>query len=286
MDASRIELGSELVYPAGSQMRADIEAHAASGEPPVEPKLAATVLLARPARDPKDVCELFMMLRAKTMAFVPDAVVFPGGSAKKGPVSGDVAWSGPSPAEWGKRTGLSEEDAYRVVLAAVRELFEESGVLLASVGGEGVPDTSEGSHLLGCRAAIEAHELDFEEFLKTERLTVRADHLGLRSRWITPEFHPRRYDTFFFAARLPQGQQAHGLTTESVKAGWMTPREVLAAADAGRLKVMPPTVCNLALCMREPDLDRFLRGRNSVGVTMSAPVSDGRGGYEMRCVLR
>lgn len=235
---------------------------------PTEPRLAATVMLLREGADAG--LEVFMMRRAHTMAFVPDAVVFPGGGVSRLDYD-PCPWDGPSPAEWSEKIGCSESDAAAFVVAAVRELFEECGVLLASPAKAGGLALN-ASSWLDARRSLDGHELSLSAFLKRERLVLRADLLSLQSHWITPPYESRRYDTCFFAARIPEGQRADSKTTESNGAAWIRPKEMLDLADRGEAIVVPPTVSNLSMLARTHSIDELFSG-TCVPNVMLRPVA-------------
>ena len=162
---------------------------------PVVPRFAATVMLVRdsapgqtkyriddgafPPEFPKgQELEVFMMRRVKTMDFVPDAVVFPGGRVDPRDSNPELPWCGPSPAEWAKLIGRAENDARRIVVAAAREVFEETGVLLAGPEhGTVVKDLSDPSWASD-REALVHHELSFADILIRRGLVLRTDLLG------------------------------------------------------------------------------------------------------------
>jgi 8-oxo-dGTP pyrophosphatase MutT (NUDIX family) len=127
------------------------------------------------------------------------------------------------------------------VCAAVRETFEESGVLLAGPDAHTVVADTSGAQWQQARRALEAHELSFAEFLVSRGLVLRADLLGAWSHWITPEFEPRRFDTRFFVAVLPEGQSVGNLAQEADRAAWTPLSQVLAAVAAGNSSMLPPT---------------------------------------------
>jgi 8-oxo-dGTP pyrophosphatase MutT (NUDIX family) len=128
--------------------------------------------------------------------------------------------------------------ARALVCAAVRETFEESGVLLAGTDSEVLADTA---RFAPARQALVSRELSLASFLADAELTLRADLLRPWSNWLTPASEPRRYDTRFFVATLPEGQHADGATTEADSSGWQRPEEAIADAQAGRRVLLPPT---------------------------------------------
>jgi 8-oxo-dGTP pyrophosphatase MutT (NUDIX family) len=156
------------------------------------PRLAATVLLLRPPR------QVYLVRRAATMAFAGGMYAFPGGAVDPRDSATDLDWVAPP-----NRLGLPAGTARGVVCAAVREVFEETGVLLAGEStGAALADVST-VDWEERRRAVEAREVGFAEVLREAGLVLRGDLLAAWSRWITPESEPRRYDTYFFLARLP-----------------------------------------------------------------------------------
>lgn len=209
--------------------------HAAKPDQPVTPRDAATVLL---LRDGTDGVEVFLQRRVAAMAFAGGMTVFPGGGVDQRDADAEVSWSGPAPAEWANWFSCAEPLARALVCAAVRETFEESGVLLAGTASGTLADTSA---YAAARQALVKRELSLAAFLADAGLTLRADLLRPWANWLTPEIEPRRYDTFFFAAALPEGQVADGATTEAESSGWQRPADAIADAEAGRRALLPPT---------------------------------------------
>jgi hypothetical protein len=137
--------------------------------------------------------------------------------------------------------GTSEAQARALVCAALRETFEESGVLLAGPTEDTVVADTTGDDWEADRRRLEARELSFTGFLDRRGLRLRTDLLGWWGSWVTPVFEPRRYDTRFFVARLPDGQVTRDVSTESDHVVWMAVRDIVAAVDGGRLAMLPPT---------------------------------------------
>lgn len=219
-----------------------------SGETiPAEPRNAATVLLVRPA--PAGVTgqgpEVYLMRRQQSMAFAGGMWVFPGGGVDPADADPAVAWAGPTPAEWAERLGVAEALARALVCAAVRETFEESGVLLAGADDSSVVADTTGDDWEADRVALEARELAFHDFLLQRGLVLRSDLLGAYSAWLTPIFEPRRYRTWFFVASLPQGQVTRDISRESSAVEWRTARSAVDMALSGEVLMMPPTLQNL-----------------------------------------
>ncbi|MFI1394130.1 NUDIX hydrolase [Streptomyces sp. NPDC020681] len=214
----------------------------ASGElSPVEPKRAATVML---LRDTADGPAVHMLRRRASMAFASGAYVYPGGGVDARD-SRPIRWAGPPLDAWADRLGVDEQSAQAVVCAAVRETYEEAGVLLAGLTPDSVVGDTTGDDWEADRQALVDRELSFADFLDRRGLVLRSDLLGAWARWITPEFEPRRYDTWFFVADLPEGQRTRNASTEADRTVWIRPAEATAGYDKGDLLMMPPTVATL-----------------------------------------
>ena len=208
---------------------------------PAEPRDASTVVLLRGGDGAEGGLEVYLLRRTVDMAFAGGFCVFPGGRVDPRDFDHHIGWVGPSPAEWGAMLGATEEHARALVCAAVRETFEESGVLLAGPTEDTVVGDTTGDDWEQDRQALEAHELAFTDFLDARGLKVRSDLLQWWGSWITPVFEPRRYDTRFFVAQLPQGQVTRDVSSESDQVVWMSVRDVIDAVDAKRLAMLPPT---------------------------------------------
>lgn len=197
---------------------------------PAPARPAATVVLLHPG-----TFEVYVLKRASTMVF-GGVHAFPGGRVD--PSDRPVTIR----PDWPARLGLPEEQARAVVGAAVRELFEEAGVLLAGPVAE--PDRTvgdvSGAGWEADRAAVARHELGMAELLARRGLRLRDDLLLPWSRWITPEFEPKRFDTWFFVALLPEAQEARDVSGEAEGTSWLHP----GATDG--LTMLPPTRVTLA----------------------------------------
>lgn len=208
---------------------------------PVEPKDASTVVLLRGGDGHQGGLEVYLLRRTLNMAFAGGFCVFPGGGVDPRDFDHEVGWVGPTPAEWAVLLDTSETHARALVCAAVRETFEESGVLLAGPTADTVVSDTTGDDWEADRVALEKRELSFTEFLDRRGLKIRSDLLQLWGSWITPIFEPRRYDTRFFVAELPEGQITRDVSTESDEVVWMAVRDVVDAVDDQRLAMLPPT---------------------------------------------
>lgn len=271
--------GETLEVPMSEQLARMYEEFHAAGAAPVEPRLAATVMLVRSPR------EVFMLRRAATMAFVPEAVVFPGGGVDATDVDARCPWIGPGEEAWARRMGTSADVARRVVTAAAREVFEECGVLLAGdERGVCAVDASEPAWAEE-RRRLAGHEVSFADVLSRHGLALRSDLLGLRSHWLTPVFEPRRYDTYFFAALAPAGQDPDSRTTEADGAGWVDPRLMLERGAVGAVRLVPPTAYNLAHLANAPSAGAFVAGVEHASRVMLEPAVRDGGKAVLTCLL-
>ncbi len=179
----------------------------------------------------------------------------------------EQSWAGPDTAWWAARLDCAESAARGLVCAAVRETFEESGVLLAGPAPNTVvPDTT-GEDWEADRAALVARELAFRDFLDRRGLVLRTDLLDAWARWITPEFEPRRYDTYFFLARLPAAQLTRDVGGEAEHVLWGPP------AVLAELPMLPPTLAVLRALSRYPTLDAAMTAERDV-TTAIMPRAD------------
>ncbi len=226
----RVQLPPQLVE--------DARAFADGTREPAEPRNAATVVLLRHgAQGP----EVYLLRRQVSMAFAAGMCVFPGGGVDPRDFDHAIAWTGPSPQEWAGRLGTDEAVARALVCAAVRETFEESGVLLAGESPDTVVADTTGEDWETDRAALEGRELAFTEFLDRRGLVLRTDLLGVWAGWLTPVFEPRRYRTWFFVAGLPEGQRTRDVSTESDQVTWLPAMHAVAEVEAEQMFMLPPT---------------------------------------------
>jgi 8-oxo-dGTP pyrophosphatase MutT (NUDIX family) len=234
-----------------------------SGEKtPATPRDAATVMLLRTAGS--GALKVYMLRRKPSMAFAPGAMVFPGGSVDPRDADEQVAWTGPDAQEWGRVFDAPPELARALVCAAVRETFEESGVLLAGPSADSVVDDTTSDEWEADRQALLDHSVSLAELLGRRGLVLRADLLRPWSRWITPVIEPRRFDTRFFAAALPAGQRTRDVGGEASAVAWIEPGEALAAGRRRELALMPPTMVSLTELAACGDLDTALAGPREV----------------------
>ncbi|GIJ28675.1 hypothetical protein Vqi01_38370 [Micromonospora qiuiae] len=228
-------------YPAPPAVVEHARQFHASGAAPVVPRVAATVLLLRPVGEG---FEVYLIRRVAAMAF-GGVYAFPGGGVDPSDSAAHLDWAGPDPTGWGARLGLSPEAAQAVVCAAAREVFEEAGVLLAGPDPNRVVGDVSDDGWEAARVELEQRRRGFAELLAGRGLTLRSDLLLPWSRWITPEFEPRRFDTYFFVALLPEGQRTRDVSGEADHTLWVRPADACDRATAGELTMLPPTLITL-----------------------------------------
>lgn len=243
--------------------------------PAPPPIPSATILLIREDHGP---LEVFMVQRHHQVDFASSALVFPGG--KVDPADRD-------PALRARCTGAEDLDdealAYRV--AAVRETFEESGVLvMRERGAEAlVPAARAATIEARWRDALNAHEATIGEIAAAEDLVLALDALVLFAHWITPAFMPRRFDTHFYLVAVPRDQAAAHDGGESVDSLWIAPARALEEAEAGRLSILFPTRMQLAKLARARGVaDALARARASRVVPVLPTVGRGADGPVIR----
>ncbi len=217
----------------------DAVANADTGVEPAIARDASTIVV---VRDGDDGIEAYLMRRQTTMAFAAGMYVFPGGGLMPSDSQRDVPWFGPEPAHWARLFSCDVDLAKGLVVAAVRETFEETGILLAGPDGDTVVSDTSGDDMAVARIALDVGEMAFADFLTDRGLVLRADLLGAWAHWITPDFEPKRYDTRFFVAALPKGQRVGAISREADHASWAPLSRVLAAVEAGEAAMMPPTI--------------------------------------------
>ena len=204
-------------------------------------RLAATVLL---LRDVGADMEVFMLKRPGGVDF-PDLHVFPGGKVDQEDHI-DPLCDGLDDVRASTLLGLGG-GGIRYWVAAVRECFEECGVLLARRDGELVrlDEAGERERFEGYRDAVISGDLPFVQMCRDEGLTIACDKVMYFSHWLTPEVAPRRFDTRFFCAAMPEGQQTLAHHWETADSDWVVPGEALARLDRGEWQMIHPTFTSL-----------------------------------------
>ena len=208
---------------------------------------AATILVVRPGGAG---IEVFMVQRPGRGIF-PNLHVFPGGKVDASDDGLAHLCEGLDDAEACRQLGLGS-GALRYWVAAIRECFEECGVLLAYRRGELFEpgDQAERERFDGYRNALVRGDDDLPALARRESLRLATDRVLYFSHWITPESAPARFDTRFFVTAMPRGQSAEGHRRETVAGTWVTPTEALANFEKGAWQMIHPTLTTLRTAAR------------------------------------
>jgi 8-oxo-dGTP pyrophosphatase MutT (NUDIX family) len=235
------------------------------------PLPASTVLLVRDGVG----LEVLMVRRSAGMAFGASAWVFPGG--KVAPADADPAWDALS-------GGNYSHTERSIRIAAAREVFEESGLLLAIHADGGPVSVADVERYGPRRAEVEADPARFMELIREANLRLILDKLVPFAHWITPEFEPRRFDTYFFLVAAPAGQQAHHDGHEAVDHVWLPPQDLLERRLRGEAKLMFPTRLNLEKLAKSATAADAQRAALVAEVVTVSPVVAERDGVRVLCI--
>ncbi|KRA67195.1 NUDIX hydrolase [Caulobacter sp. Root656] len=226
---------------------------------PIRP--AATILLLRD----QPGFEVLMVERHHQIDFAAGALVFPGGKTHAG--DHDPAWADHA-------TGWDSvgEDGAPLRIAAIREAYEEAGVLLAR---DATGRTYAGEAAIDVRAAVADDRLAFLDVVRDLGLKLDLGALTIFARWITPPLTAKRFDTWFYAAHAPLAQLAVCDGHEAVDAEWIAPREALDLAGSGQRKVIFPTRMNLQLLAESADAAAAIEAARTRPLVTVEPWVDG-----------
>lgn len=216
---------------------------------------AATLIL---VRQQAGEVQTYLLRRSATSRFMPGVFVFPGGLVDSGD-SEEAFWRehadlGPEAVLDRLGQGLGFSDTLSYGIAAIRETFEEAGILLAS------PSTPSAGALerAGARRLKESPQHGwFRRLVETEAWTLGLSALYPWAHWITPVGMPRRFDTRFFMAAMPEGQDCRPDQSETTEGIWISPRQALAGNVLGHPPLSPPTVVTLQELLKYPTLERL-----------------------------
>jgi 8-oxo-dGTP pyrophosphatase MutT (NUDIX family) len=227
------------------------------------PRPAATVMLLRP--DPAGFA-VYMLRRSARSRFVPDAYVFPGGAVDAADralaaSAGVRGWAGPAAPE--------------LAVAALREMFEEAGILLA-VARDGAASRIDAPTLAALRTELNGGA-SLAAILDRHGLALDAGALTYYSNWVTPVTEPIRFDAHFFIARAPEDQIAAADAVEVHDGVWIAPAEALARADRGEMTIIFPTRKHLERLAAQPDIEAMLAHARARFVKPIMPVERERG---------
>lgn len=242
--------------------------------PPVTPEPAATVAL---VREQAGGLEVYLTCRRRDLVFLGGFHVFPGG--KLDPEDFSPVWPlrcksarKPTGVVLGRETEPGLALAFRI--AGIREVFEETGVLLAE--GSSWPPAE---RLENYRRELHARRRNFLSILEAEDLYLPLERLLWFAHWVTPATSPRRFDTHFFAAAMPAGQEAKPFPGEISASSWERPAAAIARWKRREIKLIPPTLASLDFLSRFSDWEALAeqlapenlcrRGDAALGVEMA-----------------
>jgi 8-oxo-dGTP pyrophosphatase MutT (NUDIX family) len=272
--------------------------------PAQRPRLAATVILARPASPPASGLEIYMTRRSARSTFAPDAFVFPGGTVDErfdrtpaitartlGLESARVRRDfqrARVPAELPSGEPAADfAEAAGVLIAALRELFEEAGILIARTRA-GSPVEADRVHEDGAhaqRALLQNGRLAFADFLQERDWFADAGALTFFSHWITPPSEPRRYNTHFFFAPAPREQAGRADAFETHDGIWITPRDALVRHRRGDFHLVYPTIKHLERLTSFDSVDAALEFARAKPILTIMPGTSPDEGFVMPTAL-
>lgn len=247
------------------------------------PRPAATVTL---VRDIAGGFEVLMMQRNFKSVFLPGSYVFPGGAVDRHDSGDDIAalCSGLDDAAASRKLGVARGGlAYWI--AAIRESFEEAGILLAcNARGDivALDDAVRAERFHAYRSRVEKGEHPLSEMLRNEGLQLPLDRITYFSHWITPVGAPRRYDTRFFVAAAPADQQPLHDNRETIDHVWVKPGDALAQHREKKIDMRTPTIHTLRLFAEHDNVASLLKTLNALG---DIPVIEPRVAKNGRRVL-
>jgi 8-oxo-dGTP pyrophosphatase MutT (NUDIX family) len=241
------------------------------------PRPASTVLLLRDGAGGE--IEVFMMVRHHQIEFNSGALVFPGGSIDKGD---HEIIARPELCSGGEGLNAAEL-SFRI--AAIRETFEESGILLARPrGSNALIDAKRAGEIEArSRTALCEGKTTFLQVLTEHAVSLALDELVPYAHWITPEGMPKRFDTWFFLAAVPHAQVGAHDGRESTDSIWVSPREALTGGESGRFKLPFPTTRNLIKLGKQPSVKAAIEDASGKPIVTVTPIMTKlNGGRQLR----
>ena len=234
---------------------------------------ASTVVLLR-ADDP---FEVFLVRRNDSIAFLGGAHVFPGGRVDPADHTDDVdATAENIRAAVARMADVPAEVAIAHHVAAIRELFEEAGVLLAR------PLTARSvDRLAADRRDLLSGQTTFADIIDREHLQLSVDELAYFAHWVTPEIEIRRFDTRFFIARAPEGQTPIHDAGETTHSEWIEPTAAIERCRAGLISLPPPTWTTLEMLARFESIDAIFDWARRKPIPRVQPRFEKRGGQTL-----
>ena len=238
------------------------------------PVPAATILM---LRDGDDGLEVFMVVRHHQIDFASGALVFPGGKADPQDFAAELVPHLDGAAK--------DQDMRAIQVAAIREAFEECGILLARESGQtSLISGSRLADLESYRDKLHAGEVRLFDFVSREGLHLACDQLTHFAHWITPEMMPRRFDTHFFLARAPDDHLAIHDGHESVDSVWISPNQAISDASNGRRTIIFPTLRNIEKLGLATSADTAVAAAESDTVVTVLPWTENRDDGTFLCI--
>lgn len=217
---------------------------------------ASTILL---LRDGEAGLEVFMVVRHHQIDFASGALVFPGGKVDKGDQQENIR-------QLTDGAHLYDDRELYMRVAAIREAYEECGVLLARDSSGRLVDAARLRELESFREKLNSGEIGIGEFCVEQGLQIAADALTPYAHWITPKMMPKRFDTLFYLAVAPEDHVAIHDGTESVDSVWIRPHDALAEGQAGTRTIIFPTRMNIL------KLSRYATAAEAIEIASATPV--------------
>ena len=237
-----------------------------------DPVPAATILL---LRDGAAGFQVFMVRRHHEIEFAAGALVFPGGKAAPGDFDSGIS-------DFAEGVSVWNDGLQAVAVAAIREAFEEAGVLIArDQNTRELVSEMRLAALDRYREPLEKGNISLLSMLRQEQLRLACDQLAHFAHWVTPKHMPRRYDTHFFLARAPAGHFGQHCGRESVDSLWVSPQEAI--TKRREWHIMFPTRLNLMKLAEANSVeDALSRARKQPPVTVEPWVEEAPGGKRLR----
>jgi len=234
---------------------------------------AATILM---LRDGPDGLEVFMVVRHHQIDFASGALVFPGGKVDEGDSK-----------VWHRATGLEDLDDVQMAMqvGAIREAFEECGILLARpAGSDALVDAERLKNLDHYRQQLVDGDITLGDFLDVEDLILACELLTPFAHWITPEMMPKRFDTWFYLAVAPSDHLAIHDGHESVDSVWIRPEDAVAGAKDGRYTIIFPTLLNVEMLDESQTVAAALDDANNRRIVSVLPWTEKRDDGNYICI--
>jgi 8-oxo-dGTP pyrophosphatase MutT (NUDIX family) len=241
------------------------------------PKKASTVILLKD-KEPEGF-EVFLLKRHEKSSFMGGNFVYPGGRVDRKDGSSEISsFSKGITSEEAQRIlggAFSPEESLAYWIAAIRELFEEAGVLLVYDQQRNLlqlKNRDEQERFLNYRGLLQKAEIGICELAKKENLSFALDQLRYYAHWITPEARSERFDTYFFLTRYPSGQEASHDQKETTAGIWITPEEALEENLRGGTVLSPPTLKTLEDLSRFKTIDEVFTSLRNAEIRAILPV--------------